>query len=60
MKSIIKESKALTDVWFWKNQIYTEFKDLPLEKMILAITNKAKENSDEILNRPGFTGDQIL
>lgn len=55
MKSILKESQSLTDVLSWKEQIYSEYKNLPLEKMILAITIKAKENSDEIRKKNNLT-----
>ena len=55
MKSLISESKAILDVWQWKEQIYNEFKDLPIDKMILAISDKAKENSENIRKKRHLT-----
>jgi len=55
MKSLISESKAILDVWQWKEQIYNEFKDLPIDKMISAITEKAKENSRIIEEKRNLT-----
>ena len=55
MKSLINESKAILDVWQWKEQIYNEVKDLPIEKMILAISEKAKENSEKIMKSRHLT-----
>ncbi len=42
MSQTMTESKAMTDVWSWKAEIYEEFKNLSLELMILEITKKAK------------------
>jgi len=48
MRSMIKNSNALLDVWKWKEEIYEEFKSLTVDDMILAISKKAKEKAEEI------------
>jgi len=55
MKSLISDSKAILDVWYWKEQIYEEVKDLPIDKMIQAISEKAKENSERIMKSRHLT-----
>ena len=55
MKSLISDSKAIIDVWQWKEQIYDEVKELPIEKMIQAISEKAKENSEKIMKSRHLT-----
>ena len=43
MKMINKESKALKNVWNWKDEIYNDVKDLPLDEMINKINDMASK-----------------
>ena len=38
-------SEALRDVWAWKEAIYSDVKDLPVEKALTAILDLAQQSS---------------
>jgi hypothetical protein len=38
-------SKALRDVWAWKEAIYSDVKDLPVEKALTTILDLAQQSS---------------
>ncbi|MEI8096097.1 MAG: hypothetical protein WCG80_17945 [Spirochaetales bacterium] len=37
------DSKAMTDVWAWRDEIYDELKELPLDELLAEVSRKAKE-----------------
>ena len=40
-----KVSKALREVWAWKEAVYRDVKHLPVEKALSAILDRAQESS---------------
>lgn len=38
-------SKALRDVWAWKEAVYREVKDLPVDKALSAILDRAEQTA---------------
>jgi hypothetical protein len=38
-------SKALRDVWAWKEAVYRDVKDLPVEKALTAILDRAQQSA---------------
>ncbi|MBN2444953.1 MAG: hypothetical protein JXJ04_26600 [Spirochaetales bacterium] len=47
MKS--KESKAMLEVWEWKEANYNEVKQLPLQEQINTIFQMAREETEKII-----------
>ena len=45
------DSRAMSDVWKWKEEIYQEFRDLPVDKMIFEISKKAEMYCEQISNK---------
>jgi hypothetical protein len=48
MTTMIAESKSLTDVWNWKEEIYSKYKNMPLENMISNILLEAETIAKKI------------